>query len=529
MSMLENKFLKKINNKYFLSFLAGCLAAFAFAPFHLFIFAIISLSLFYCLLEKNFKNKKDIFFLGLAYGYGYFLSGIYWIAISLLVDAAKFAWLIPFCLTLIPLALAAYFGFLALIYKKIIEKFSFNNAYQRVMIFALLWLVFEFLRSILFSGFPWNLLGYSMLASLEMSQISSIISVYGLSLFVCLICLTPTLLIKSKFGDKIFLGILVIFIVANFIYGKNRLRNTILKEHPHLKLRLVQANIKQNLKWDPREKYENFVKHIAMSNANQSNDIKAIIWSETSVSYIIENTDNELMKHLKNAIRPDQTLITGALRANFENGEIKDVFNSVFAINQNGVIDTYDKHHLVPFGEYIPLQKYIPFVEKITGGAGSFGEGNGPQTLTTSHFSFSPLVCYEVIFANKIIDRTNPLRRPDLLVNVTNDAWFGKSSGPYQHLDAAILRAIEYGISMARVANTGISAYIDPLGNIKNKINLNQEEVIDVNFIDEIDETIFSKHSYKPLSLLVLLLVLALFTTKLTPQNYARIKKTKSR
>lgn len=511
-------------NKFLHAFLAGSLCSLAFAPFHFFIFSIISLSLFYFLLEKNFKNKKEIFFLGLSFGYGYFLFGIYWIAISLLVDAANFAWLIPFCLTFIPLTLATYFGLFALSYKKIIEKFKFNFTYQKILVFSLIWLVFEILRSILLSGFPWNLQGYTMLTSLEMSQIASIFSVYGLSFFVCIISLIPALLINKKTADRIFLTILIILITANFIYGKNRL-NTELNSDKNTKLRLVQANIKQDMKWDPREKYENFIKHIAMSNANQNSDIKAIIWSETSIPYILVNSDIELISHLRKAINPEQILISGALRPSFKDGEIDQVFNSTFTIDKNGVLDFYDKNHLVPFGEYVPFQKYIPFVEKITGGAGAFGEGPGPKTLNTKYFSFSPLICYEVIFANKIINHD---KRPDLLVNTTNDAWFGNSSGPYQHLDAAIMRSIEYGISMARVANTGITAYIDPLGRIKNKINLNEENFIDVDFISAIDETIFSKYSFKPLSLLILSLILILFTTKLTPQNYARIKKTKS-
>jgi apolipoprotein N-acyltransferase len=246
------------------------------------------------------------------------------------------------------------------------------------------------------------------------------------------------------------------------------------------------------------------LRHIILSNSPENKNLKAVIWSETAVPYVINENQN-LLDLLKQAIPHDATLITGGLRIEYTTSlmEIKDVWNDVFAVSHDGIVGNYDKHHLVPFGEYVPFAKFVPFLRNIAGGVG-FAEGDGPKTIPTAHFSFSPLVCYEVIFPGEIIDKNN---RPDLLVNVTNDAWFGTSSGPYQHFDAAKMRAVEYGISMARAANTGISAYIDPLGNVKNKISLNKEGFIDVKFIEKISPTIFSRFSYWPLTLVLLGLV----------------------
>ena len=203
-------------------------------------------------------------------------------------------------------------------------------------------------------------------------------------------------------------------------------------------------------------------------------------------------------------------LITGGLRLKMlQSGDVDVVWNSVFAIGNEGVIDSYDKHHLVPFGEYVPLQKYLPFVQKITDGAIGFSQGDALKTIHGKLFSFSPLLCYEVIFPDKIIDQND---RPDLLVNLTNDAWFGNSSGPYQHFDMAKMRAVEYGIPLARVANTGITAFFDPWSRVINKINLNQDGVIDVKLTKNLEPTIYGRYGFAPLFLLVSLLLILLAT-----------------
>ena len=504
--------LKKLQNKFFLATCSGAICALAFAPFHFFAAAIISISTFYFLLDKKSFTVKQGAILGFCYGFGYFLAGIYWVSISLLVDAEKFAWLIPFALTLLPSGLALYFSALAAFYKKLNHQFHFTEKYQRILLFALLWIVFEVLRSFLFTGFPWNLLGYSLMFRDAAIQSASIFGIYGLSFLAILFCLTPVLFIRPVKSDKIFAAILLILFGVNFIFGYQRLQNTTITESDSIKLRLVQGNIEQDLKWNPAQKYRNFIKHIELTNAVDKANIAAVIWSETAVPYAIDDSA-ELMRELQKAVPQNGVLITGALRVAYKGAPlqssatlpaqhiVQNVWNSVFTLDKNGVANYYDKHHLVPFGEYIPFAKFLPFVEKITGGAEGFGEGEGPQTLAAKEFTFSPLICYEVIFSDKIIDKNN---RPDLLINVTNDAWFGSSSGPFQHFDMAKMRAVEYGISLARAANTGITAFIDPLGRIKNSINLNQEGFIDVNLINKLDETIFSRFNYLPLLLVVL-------------------------
>ncbi len=494
----------KIKNKFFLAAITGALAPLAFAPFHFFVAAIISLSFFFNFLEKKADTTKQAALLGFCYGFGYFVTGIYWIAISLLVDAQKFAWLIPFALTLLPAFLALYFSAFAALYKKITNHFQRLEIYQKIILFATLWLVFEMLRSVLFTGFPWNLLGYGLMFSDSLSQLAAIFGIYGLTFFAVLFCLIPTALLSSGRGNKIFSIAILLSLFIAFFYGNYRLQKAPIAENESVKLRLVQGNIKQTLKWDPVEKYHNFAKHIDLSNASPINDIAAVIWSETSVPYAI-GEDEKLLQELKKATPPNGVLITGALRLQRDEAKVK-VWNSVFTLNQNGVANYYDKHHLVPFGEYIPFAKYLPFVEKITGGDGEgFGEGEGAQTLEGQGFSYSPLICYEIIFADEVVNKNH---RPDLLVNVTNDAWFGFSTGPFQHFDMAKMRAIEQGIPLARAANTGITAFVDPLGRVESSIALNETGFIDVNLINKLDPTIFSRFNYWPLAFVVLAMVL---------------------
>ena len=508
-----------LKNKFFIAFLAGAFCVFAFAPFQLFFTAIISISAFYYFLEKKTDKAKQAFYLGFFYGFGYFLAGIHWIAISLLVDASSFAWLIPFALTLIPGILAIYFALMALCYFKITQKIKCKYHYQKILIFAILWLIFEILRANLFTGFPWNLIGYIWLFSINISQIANIFGIYGLSFFAVIICLFPALFFDKnpKKIDKIFAVILAILMVMSFFYGLFYIKKNNQNNISDINLRLVQGNIKQEMKWRSDEKYRNFIKHIELTNSRGIEDIDAVIWSETAIPYIVDSGDEDLMRELKKALPRKNNisgnLISGALRADFTDEskiEISQAYNSIVLIDENGLNSFYDKSHLVPFGEY------LPFINKITDGAVGFGEGDGPKELQAKAFSFSPLVCYEIIFSNKIIAKNSD---PDLIVNLTNDSWFGNSIGPYQHLASAQMRAIEYATSVARVANSGITAFIDPFGRIIDRIELNKTAILDVKLVKKNNDTIYQKFGNLLLSIIILVVVIILI---FSPKNVSK-------
>jgi len=321
--------IKKIQNKFLLALFAGALCALGFAPFHFFIATIISVAIFWFLLEVKCDSLKEAAWLGFSYGFGYFVAGIYWVAISMLVDAEKFAWLIPFSLTLLPGFLALYHAGLAACYKKVNQHFLFRNNYQKILLFAVFWLIAEVFRSFIFTGFPWNLLGYSLMFSNATIQSASFVGVYGLSFFAVLFCLTPALFykgLKNSNNDKIFALIIIILFAANFIFGHLRLQNNKIVNKQEIKLRLVQGNVKQSLKWDPIEKYRNFIKHINLTNKNDTNNIAAVIWSETAVPYVIDN-EPKLMQELQNATPQEGVLITGALRVEYEDETKQNIKN----------------------------------------------------------------------------------------------------------------------------------------------------------------------------------------------------------
>ena len=266
--------------------------------------------------------------------------------------------------------------------------------------------------------------------------------------------------------------------------GPDTLGKCALKAVPGVHLRLVQPNIPQALKWRRELRRSHVQKQLKLSLApalagSGSTPLKPpthIIWAETSVPYILANTPG-LSQVLAAAVPPGGLMIFGAPRASPAGVTPRQLWNSLQAIDDKGrVKGTYDKHHLVPFGEYVPFRDILP-IEKLTAGRQDFSPGPGIRTLAFDGLPpVSPLICYEVIFSGNVVDAEN---RPQWLLNLTNDAWFGQSFGPYQHFAAARLRAVEEGLPLVRVANTGISGVIDGYGRTIRRLGLGQEGVID--------------------------------------------------
>lgn len=509
-------------NIFLQSFLAGLLIALAFAPFDLFFPAIISISWFYLLLHDRIlakSNIKKIFLLGLSYGAGYFLAANYWISISLLVDIKKFWFLLPFSITLFPLCLGSFFGLVAVVVKIVFDKFKPHQQYQKVLIFSLIWLFFELLRGYVFTGFPWNLIGYAMMFSNYAMQSASIFGVYGLSLLTVIFCLIPILYFSNK-SDRYVAHFLLAIFVANIAFGIIRLESS-QNQLMSKKARIVQANIEQNLKWDRNLKFNNFMRHIEISQKESLDNTDLLIWPETALPFPV-GFNPQMDREVRSLMNDNHfALASGGLRLVYDyfTQKIDDVYNSIFIFTKDESY-SYDKHHLVPFGEYVPLQKYLPFVQKITNGSDGFASGVGARTVNIDNpeLKISPLVCYEVIFPYNIVEEGT---RPDLLLNLTNDAWFQTSSGPFQHLNMSRMRSVEYGIAMARAANTGVSAYIDPYGRIQQKIALNKEGFIDFQLIKPLKATFLSQFKY----FMLLLLIISIVAMERT---YTTIKNTKN-
>ncbi len=468
--------------KYWKSFLFGLLSGLAFPPTYLFIFVPITvfylLTKLYSVSELN-KNSSLIqsFAYGLVFGFGYFLTQLYWVSFSLLVDIKTYLWLLPFAIVIIPLICALYFAFSTLATVFTIKKLNIKNKFLITLIFSLFFTVGEYLRSFIF---PWSVFSYILGFSDILIQISYILNIYILDFI--LIFLFSFLFVFIEYKDKkivllktnkYYSIIYILLAVFIFFYGITRLSNVNIKKL-NKTFRIVQVNIPQTLKWDPQESQNIINKYINMTTQSDLNNIDIIIWAESSIPYLMTQYSklNQNFEQLNEKI-----LITGAIRASIKNREIEELWNSIFIFKNGNILDYYDKNILVPFGEYIPFSKYLPFIKKLTNGNIEFSKGNGNKTININNIKISPIICYEIVFPQNVIDKKNP---PDLIVNLTNDGWFGNSSGPYQHLNIAKFRAVENKIPIIRVSNSGISAYIDEYGRIQQKIPLDISKTLDI-------------------------------------------------
>lgn len=468
---------------YFISFVLGLLSALAFAPIFLFPTLFIAFSGFLLLLSYA-TSKKSSFLVGWWFGFGFFIAGLYWISFALLVDINSFGWLIPFAVLLIPAILAIYIGLVGLL-AKILSK----NKYQLLVNFICLWALFEIVRVNILTGFPWLLLGYSLCFSDNMLQLASVFGIYGLSFVVlCIVCAPYLLLDKYKKIDVIFIAAALLIFTANYSFGYLRLKNSTY-ELSDTMIRVVQANISQDLKWDSDERLNNIIKHANLTRKN-NDKVDYVIWPESAISFPL--SFNSKLR-IDGIIPKNSFLLAGGIRINDEKNPT-EIWNSMFVINCDGdIVNFYDKMHLVPFGEYVPLKKFIP-VTKVTHGSIDFSPGSNLKTIKVNEHlpSFAPLICYEAYFPEDVVIKK---QLPDFIVNFTNDAWYGNTSGPYQHLYMTKLRAIEQGIPVIRAANTGISAVIDPYGRILKMLPLNSEGIIDLRLPKALEtKTIYSKY-----------------------------------
>lgn len=506
------KYIEKIQQyqgkkRYFLSVILGSLLGLALAPFYLIPAAIIGLTCHLWQLESC-TSKKQAFWLGWFFGLGFFVVGLYWISFALLVDIKQFGWMIPFAMFGIPAVLAFYTAIVSLTTYKLPQKGSI-----KVILFAVIWTTAEMLRGFLFTGFPWNLIGYIWTFSDAMLQVTSITGIFGLSFITILVFAMP-FSIKWNEKRKNLIPTILAFASVIFIFalGQYRLFKAENIYHPN-KVRIVQGNIQQDEKWDENSRSDIVNKYLAMTVSKPFDTVKYVVWPEAAIPFYIEE-DSPLTDAIGKVTPQNGLLITGSIHAEkSELGFIEKVYNSVHTIDHNGtVLAVYDKHHLVPFGEYVPFRSILP-IEKITPGMIDFSQGDGIKTLPVLGMpAFSPLICYEAIFPNAVIDKNDP---PQIMINVTNDAWYGNSSGPYQHFNMVRVRAVEHGIPLIRAANTGISGVIDPYGRILSKTKLGQDAVLDEQIPKPLEHpTLYTKFgNYTIILIMIIMSGFVLFKT----------------
>lgn len=462
--------MKKPLFSFLLCLAAGSASSLAMAPLNAWPIFFITLGAFYAGLARS-TSIKQAFFLGWGFGFGYFLFGLSWIGNALLVEGNPYAWAWPIAVSGLPFALAFFYGFAALI----IKKFSDLKTVAGYLSFAAIFVLTEWLRGHIFTGFPWNLFGYSWVDIQPVIQITSLGSVYFLTWLTILWASIGGFWIVQErpFIQKLIVpALLALSFAGVYAFGSARINSYATEYHDGIEIKIVQPNIPQHEKWDRAKMTENFFKLLRLSYPETENGSTTyVIWPETALNYHYANdeTSMNLIRQMLASYQGDAYLFTGLLRQDADSA----YGNSIVMINKSGEISNiYDKHHLVPFGEYIPFQKWLPFgpIAQFSG----FKKGRGAQSMSTPDgLSYSPLVCYEAIFPGKVV---NPLqKRPDFLLNTTNDAWYGDSAGPRQHFAQTIFRAVEEGIPLIRAANTGISALIAPTGQVIHRAALFKE------------------------------------------------------
>ncbi len=518
-----------LNKKYFVilfaPFLLGALTIFSFPPFN---FTLINFFTFSTLLFLIFTIKKKtksiyrkkisnryFFYLGCAFGFGFFLAGNYWITISLTHDDI-FKGLIPFALILIPLFLSLFFGISILLIGNFAEQKIFF-----VLLFSLAFSIFEYLRGNLFTGFPWNLISYTWSWSDETIQVLSLIGTYSLSLISITFFCMPFIFFQKKFfkANIILLFLFLLIFLTNYIYGINKINNSTYKYDKSVNVKIISPNF--SLKdYNNNTETEQLKRLIKISDP-EKNKKTLFIWPE---GIFYESYLQEIKIHKKlfeKKFNKNHLIILGI--NNFSNETTTNnekYFNSLVILNHKlEILSIYNKINLVPFGEFLPFEKALKSIgaKKITRGYNSFSPGEFRSLINLgSEFgdkTILPLICYEIIYSGKI---KNNDQYPDLLINISEDAWFGTSIGPYQHFVKAIYRSIEEGIFVARSANKGISAFIDPNGKVLKSLYTRESGNIELNFPNfNQHTTLFSNYGNKIFFLIIFLYIfLILFLKK---------------
>ncbi len=415
------------------------------------------------------------FYIGWWFGLGFFSSGLYWVGHAFLVDAAKYGFLAPIAVVGLAAGMALFTGLVSCL-TLLFSRWRRLDLAGLILTLAAVWAAIEWLRSWLFTGFPWNLIATTWTEYEPVMQAVAYLGPYGLGLLSIVIAAAPALLATNN--SRTFVIVSYVALAAIAVGGVVRLSGVPAADVAGVRLRLIQPNIDQRLKWKSELRIGHVRRQIELSRRAATDGAAPthIIWAETAVPFNLAG--DPALKRVLGTIAPKGgLLITGAPHALNTPEQGQQLFNSLHAIDDTGtLVATYDKMHLVPFGEYVPFRKLLSF-SKLTAGRLDFSPGSGPKTISLKGLPpASVLICYEAIFPAGVVDAET---RPGWLLNVTNDAWFGNSAGPYQHFAAARLRAVEQGLPLVRVANTGISAVVDSYGRIRDRLPLGVSGTLD--------------------------------------------------
>ena len=492
----------------------GAASSLSLPPYNYLIINFFTFSAFFVFLFKKSKikqSKKYFFFYGWLFGFGYFLSSLYWISISLTFDQ-NFKFLIPITIILIPSFLAIFYGLATFCF--IISKSK--NAVSSFFVFSLLLGIFEFIRGSILTGFPWNLIAYSFVNHLEILSITSFIGTYGFNLFCISLFTSPAIFILRETKKDI--GVCVIFLILPFLfylhgsYYKEKFNSYDVINYDY-KIRAIGSNISLDRFYSNIDPVSVINDLINISEPDKDEKI-IFIWPEG----ILPGTSQEELVEFKwlfeDTFNENHLLFIG-INNQKTNKQKTSYFNSLTIYDHNlEVLNFYNKINLVPFGEFLPFENILKAfgLSVITNNYQSFSKGKDRKILEIKRDDFLlkilPLICYEIIYSGKIFQNSNF----DLIVNISEDGWFGKSIGPKQHFAHSIFRSVESGKYLLRSANNGVAAIINPLGIVEQKVNYGKSGYVDFKEAKKIKPTFFSTYGNKIFITLILLYIFIIFS-----------------
>ena len=496
---------------YVIPFFLGVFTSFSLPPYSFLIINFITFPFLLFFLIYNFRKSKWISFkIGWLFGFGYFISNLYWITYSLTFDVI-FEPLIPLALIIIPLFLSTFYGLGTLI----CSFFKLEKNFYTILIFSIIMGSIEVIRGFILTGFPWNLIVYSWTSYLNSLQILSLIGTYSFNLISITIFLIPMVIffdksLKFKLITFIFLFIIL---VSNYYYGYQKIKidEKLYTEFKDFKIKVISPKISINRFFQPDNEEIIIEELIELSDPNTLNNT-VFIFPEGALAGVNLKKLKSFKKKFSKNFSKTHTIIMGINTEKIIDNSSK-IYNSMVILdNKLNLINEYNKIKLVPFGEFLPFEKFFKKIglKKISYGYESFSPGNVRKliSLDKNNFNFIPLICYEIIYSGKV--NLNSVET-NFIINISEDGWFGNSIGPHQHFSHSIFRAIEEGKNIIRASNNGISAYIDSNGLIIEKLESTNKGVIEINNYKNSKNTFFSKIGNKIFFYFILFYIILFF------------------
>jgi apolipoprotein N-acyltransferase len=467
------------------AFAAGALSVFAQAPYDFFAVCFISFPILVWLLDgatverpaRFLRRLRPAFAVGWWFGFGYFVAGLWWVGGAMLVEADSFAWALPIAVVLLPAILGIFYGLAAAL-----ARLFWSDDIGRIAALAAAFALFEWLRTFVFTGFPWNPIGYAAMPTPLLMQSISVVGMVGMNALAVFVFAMPALLAGHR-HVRTGLVLALLLVAAHVGFGYYRLGLPDAVPIRSLPVRIVQPAIDQAAKLDRASRDDIFRTLLNLSAAPLAPGgvkPKLIIWPETSLPFLLTDRPDALVA-IGELLSDGQVLLAGNVRAEGKGDDAQRYYNSVVAINDKGeIVDAVDKLHLVPGGEYLPLSGMFRLlgIDRIVAMPTPFSAGTTRHPIGIADgLRAAVFICYEIVFPDEVDDG---VKGADFIVNGTNDPWFGDTPGPYQHFRSAQIRAAETGVPLLRAANNGISGAVDSRGRVIDAFALNVRGQMDV-------------------------------------------------